>query len=193
MHNQFQAHIGAQQPPIRSHLLTGVLAFTQAASPVSGVIRIALIGSLATRKAEPKDADVLVTVVDDADLTLLAAHGRKLLGHCQSRNRGSDVFLADPGGQYFGRLCSWKRCEPGIRVSCDALHCGWRHYLHDDLSAIRLPSSLIKAPPIELWPQIVTRAAVPPDVESILLTPLRQEQSRLHTSAEDVELRQVDE
>ena len=134
MHNQFQAHIDTQQPPIRSHLLTGVLAFTQVASPVSGVIRIALIGSLATSKAEPKDADALVTITDEADLTLLAAHGRKLLGHCQSRNRGSDIFLAHPSVQYLGRLCSWKRCEPGIRVNCDALHCGQRHYLHDDLT-----------------------------------------------------------
>jgi hypothetical protein len=41
-----------------------------------------------------------------------------------------------------------------------------------------LPSSLITAPPIELWPQIVTHATVPPDVEAILLTPLRQAQSR---------------
>ena len=120
---------------------------------------------------------MLVTVADDADLTLLAAHGRKLLGHCQSRNRGGEVFLANPGGDYLGRLCSWKRCALDIRVSCDALHCGRRLYLHDDLSTIRLPSSLIAAPLIELWPQILTRATVPPDVETILLTPLRQAQS----------------
>jgi len=160
------------------HLLAGVLAFTQAAGQIPGVARIALIGSLATGKAEPKDADMLVTVADAADLTLLAAHGRKLLGHCQSRNCGADVFLANPSGDYLGRLCPWKRCGPGIRASCDAQHCGGRLYLHDDLDTIELPSSLIAAPPIELWPTVNTRSTAPADVEAILLTPLRQEQSR---------------
>src|SRR5262245_11390887 len=104
-----RAQIAALLPPVRTHLLAGVLAFVQAASQVPGVTRIALIGSLASDKAEPKDADVLVTVADDADLTLLAAHERKLLGHCQSRNRGAEVFLANPSGDYRGRLCTWKR------------------------------------------------------------------------------------
>ena len=178
MLKELQDQIAALLPPIRAHMLAGVLAFTQAASQVSGVTRIALLGSLATGKAEPNDADMLVTVADDVDLALLAAHGRKLLGHCQSRGRGGEVFLANSEGKYVGRLCSWKQCGPGIRASCDALHCGRRPYLHDDLSTIRLPSSLIAAPPIELWPQIVTHAMVPPDVEAILLTPLRQAQSR---------------
>ncbi len=151
MDKQLRAHIAALLPPIRAHLLAGVLAFTQAACRLPGVARIALIGSLTTGKPEPKDADMLVTVIDDVDLTLLAAQGRKLLGHCQSRGRGADVFLANPGGDYLGRLCPWKRCGPGIRASCDALHCGRRLYLHDDLDAIRLPPSLIAEPPIELW------------------------------------------
>jgi len=148
---ELRAQIAALLPPIRAHLLAGVLAFTQAACRLPGVARIALIGSLTTGKPEPKDADMLVTVIDDVDLTLLAAQGRKLLGHCQSRGRGADVFLANPGGDYLGRLCPWKRCGPGIRASCDALHCGRRLYLHDDLDAIRLPPSLIAEPPIELW------------------------------------------
>lgn len=177
MPNDLQAQIAALLPPIRPHLLAGVLAFAQAASQVPGVTRIALIGSLATDKAEPKDADMLVTVADDADLALLAAHGRKLLGHCQSRGRGGEVFLANPGGEYIGRLCPWKRCGPGIRSSCDALHCGRRLYLHDDLSTIRLPSSLITSPPIELWPDVFTRATPPADVEAGLLAPLREQQS----------------
>jgi hypothetical protein len=178
LNKQLQAQIAALLPPIRAHLLAGVLAFTQAASQIPGVTRIELIGSLATGKAEPKDADVLVTVADDADLTLLAAHGRKLLGHCQSRNRGGEVFLANPSGDYLGRLCPWKRCGPGIRASCDALHCGRRLYMHDDLATIRLPSSLIAAPPIELWPDVITHVNPPADVEARLLAPLRQEQSR---------------
>jgi len=165
-------------PPIRAHLIAGVLAFVRASSGLPGVTRIALIGSLTTEKSDPKDADVLVSVTDDADLTLLAAQGRKLLGHAQSRYRGADVFLANPGGEYLGRLCPWKRCGPGIRASCDALHCGRTLYLHDDLDAIRLPPSLVAAPPIELWPQVVTRVPAPADVESGLLSPLRQEQAR---------------
>jgi hypothetical protein len=178
LNKELQAHIAALLPPIRAHLLAGVLAFTQAAGRLPGVTRIALIGSLTTDRRDPKDADVLVTVADDVDLTLLAAHGRKLLGHCQSRGHGGEIFLANPGGDYLGRLCAWKRCGPGIRASCDALHCGRRPYLHDDLARIRLPSSLIAAPRIELWPQIVTRVTVPMDVEAGLLAPLRQTQSR---------------
>src|SRR6266545_4367470 len=87
---ELRAQIAALLPPIRAHLLAGVLAFTQAACRLPGVARIALIGSLTTGKPEPKDADMLVTVIDDVDLTLLAAQGRKLLGHCQSRGRGAD-------------------------------------------------------------------------------------------------------
>jgi predicted nucleotidyltransferase len=80
MRDDLQARIAALLPPIRAHLLAGVLAFTQVASRIPGVTRIALIGSLATDKPDSKDADVLVTVADDADLTLLAAHTRKLPG-----------------------------------------------------------------------------------------------------------------
>jgi hypothetical protein len=178
MRDDLQSQITAHLPPIRAHLLAGVLAFTQAARRVPGLTRIALIGSLASDKPDPKDADVLVTVADDADLTLLAAHGRKLLGHCQSRNRGGEVFLADSRGAYLGRTCPWKECRPGIRTSCDALHCGARPYLHDDLRAIRLSKTLVAQPLIELWPQVVTRVPVPVDVEALLLAPLRSEQAQ---------------
>jgi hypothetical protein len=177
LHKKLQAQVAALLPPIRSHLLAGVLAFTQSASQVPGVARISLIGSLTTGKPDPKDADVLVTIADDADLTLLAAHGRKLLGHAQSRSRGGEVFLANPGGKYVGRLCSWKRCGPGIRASCDALRCGRRPYVHDDMGAIQLLQPLIAAPPIELWPKVITRVTPPEDVEAGLLVPLREQQS----------------
>jgi hypothetical protein len=175
---ELRTQIAALLPPIRAHLLAGVLAFTQAACRLPGVRRIALIGSLATDKPDPRDVDVLVTVADDVDLTLLAAQGRKLLGHAQSRYRGADILLANPGGDYLGRLCASKQCGPGARASCDALHCGRRLYLHDDLHTIRLPSSLIVAPPIELWPQVITRVTPPEDVEAGLLAPLRQKQSQ---------------
>jgi hypothetical protein len=162
-------------PPIRSRFLAEALLFARNASKLAGVTRIALIGSLTTGKPNPRDVDVLVTVTDEADLAPLATLGRKLSGHCQSMgNYGGDVFLADPQGHYLGRTCPWKRCGPGIRISCDAEHCGRRPYLHDDLRTIRLNRALIAAPPIELWPEIVARVPVPEDVEQELLRPLRE-------------------
>ena len=159
-------------PPIRSQLLAEALFFVQAARKLAGVTRIALIGSLATDKPDPKDVDVLVTVTDEADLAPLATLGRKLGGHCQSLGRGADVFLADPQNHYLGRTCPWKQCGPGIRISCDAEHCGRRPYLHDDLQIVRLRTALIAAPPIELWPEVITRVSIPEDVEQELLLPL---------------------
>ncbi len=104
----------------------------------------------------------------------MAALGRKLQGHTQSLNRGGEVFLADPQGNYLGRICPWKQCEPGIRMSCDALNCGRRQYLHDDLKVIRLAESVVAAPPIELWPQVVARLPLPEDVEQGLIAPMRE-------------------
>ena len=109
------------------------------------------------------------------DLKPLATLGRKLQGQAQSFGRGGEVFLADPQGHYLGLTCARKRCVPVIRISCDALHCGRRPYLHDDLETIRLDESLVVAPPIELWPQVVARVSVPGDVERELLLPLRED------------------
>jgi predicted nucleotidyltransferase len=89
----------------RNHLLSEVRHFVERARVCPGVRRIALIGSLVTDKDNPKDADVLVTVDDDADLTQLATAGRTLKGHAQSRNKGADIFLSDPAGNYIGRIC----------------------------------------------------------------------------------------
>ncbi|HEY3230524.1 MAG TPA: hypothetical protein VGJ87_14975 [Roseiflexaceae bacterium] len=158
---------------IRPYLLAGVLRFVRAARTVEGVGRIALIGSLATDKRNPKDADLLITIRDTADLAPLAMLGRKLQGHAQQRNRGGEVFLCAEEGVYLGRTCPWKDCRPFVRLRCDAQHCGLRSYLHDDLQTITLPPSLIATPPIELWPQLVARVPVPDDVEQLLLTPLR--------------------
>lgn len=165
-------------PPIRAHLLTGALLFVQAAGALPGVARIALLGSLATAKANPKDIDLLVTVADDADLTQLAALGRKLQGHAQGRNAGADIFLANPRGDYIGRTCHWKVCKPGVRMSCDAYTCGVRPYLHDDFDAITLRRELVAQPPVVLWPQVSTNTTPPADVERILLAPLRAAQER---------------
>ena len=162
-------------PSVRAALIAEVLAFVWAARQVPGVTRIALIGSLTTEKPEPKDADLLVTVTDDADLAHLARLGRRLQGRAQSINRGGDVFLANPQGQYLGRTCHWRDCRPGIRLACDALHCGRRQYLHDDWRAVRLPKDLLAAPPVELWPQLIVRVRLPEDLERGLLAHLQLE------------------
>src|SRR6266496_668037 len=109
------------------------MAFSRAARRLPGVIRIALLGSLTTGKSDPKDVDLLLTVADGADLVPLATLGRKLRGRAQSLNRGADIFLADPAATYLGRICPWRDCRPGLRLRCDALHCGRRAHLHDDL------------------------------------------------------------
>jgi hypothetical protein len=162
-----------QAPPSpRPGLIAEALAFTREASRLPGVIRIALIGSLVTYKDDPKDADLLLTVADDADLAPLARLGRRLQGHAQSMGLGADVFLVDVGGAYLGRTCRWRDCRPGIRMSCDAIHCGRRPHLHDDLGVIRLDPGLIAAPPVELWPQPRFRVPVPDDVREGLIEPL---------------------
>lgn len=163
------------QPPVRSQLLEAALLFVRSAARLPGVKRIALIGSLTTPEPSPKDIDLLITVTDDMNLGPLAKAARQLNGRAMQtgRSRGGDVFLADVSGNYLGRTCPWKECGPGIRLSCDALHCGQRHYLHDDLQAIKLQPALIQAPPIELWPVVVTQVAVPADVEELLLKPIR--------------------
>ncbi len=157
-----------QASGVRDTLLEAALWFVQSAAGLPGVRRIALIGSIMTGRSSPKDVDLLVYVTDDLDLTPLAALGRRLKGRLQSHSRGADVFLADERGRYLGRTCSWKVCRPGVRASCDALHCGRRPYLHDDLATVRLADSLIAAPPLELWPVVVRRCAVPADVERLL-------------------------
>jgi hypothetical protein len=160
---------------IRAFLFAEVRAFVADACRIPGVVRIALIGSLTTEKLDPKDADLLVTITNDTDLEPLARLGRRLQGRAQSRNRGGDVFLADPDGNYLGRTCHWTRCAPGIRVSCDAWHCGRRHYHHDDFGAVRLSKSLMAAPPLELWPWLVVRIPLPEDLEWALPTFPREE------------------
>ncbi|NIU10377.1 MAG: hypothetical protein GWN81_16310 [Phycisphaerae bacterium] len=101
----------------------------------------------------------------------MAKLGRQLSGHALSVGGGADVFLADTKGHYLGRTCPWKECRFGIRLSCDALNCGQRPYLHD-LQTVRLAKDIIAAPPIELWPKIQTGVNTPKDVEQFLLDPL---------------------
>jgi predicted nucleotidyltransferase len=57
---------------IREHLLSYVGWFVEEAAKLTGVRRIALLGSITTEKKDPKDIDFVVTVDDDVDLEPLA-------------------------------------------------------------------------------------------------------------------------
>src|SRR5476649_2677449 len=88
----------------RRPLILGVLSFVRAIWDCPGVRRVALLGSLTTTKAIPKDVDVLVTVDDTVDLSRLARAGRGLQGSAQSMNLGADIFIANDHGHYVGRI-----------------------------------------------------------------------------------------
>jgi hypothetical protein len=137
------------------------------------VHRIALLGSLSTAKAIPKDVDLLVTIERTMDLTHLARAGRRLQGLAQTINRGADIFLADTGRHYLGRLCHYRECHP--RAACRAQHCGLRAHLNDDLDVVTLSKDLLELPPFELWPKVIRTLTAPADVEEILLTKLEQD------------------
>lgn len=98
----------------RHLLLLAVLSFVRAARACPGVKRISLLGSLITPKAIPKDADVLVTIDAEAELSRLARAGRRLKGTAQTINLGADVFLADATGPYLGRICYYRERHPRV-------------------------------------------------------------------------------
>jgi hypothetical protein len=79
-------------PDARSQLFSAVLAFVRAARSSPGILRIALLGSLATDKPVPKDADVLVTIDAHMDLSSLARRGRRLKGHGSGNQSGRRHF-----------------------------------------------------------------------------------------------------
>ena len=152
---------------MREQLLSHLPWFVSALTKLSGIRRVALLGSITTNKQNPKDIDFLVLVDDDVDLEPLARLGRKIKGRAQQMNRGADIFLADAQGRYIGRTCSWRECGPGIRRSCDALNCGKRHYLHDDLRTVTLSQEAVRGA-LELWPSLERRPGLPDDLEKIL-------------------------
>lgn len=157
----------------RRHLLRAAVPFVQAAIRLPGVTRVALIGSLTTEKVDPKDIDLLVTISDATDASELDRLARQLQGRISATARGlygADVFLADPTGQYLGRLCKHREC-PSLR-QCAGRHCGLRPHLKDDLDVITLARPLIVAPPVVLWPAVAAQGIVPSDVEMDLLTVL---------------------
>jgi hypothetical protein len=59
-------------------------------------------------------------------------------------------------------------------VACIAQNCGRREHLNDDLQVVSLSKELIAAPQVTLWPSVVRRVIVPPDVEALLLTGLER-------------------
>lgn len=151
----------------RDVLLKEVLAFVGAAKACPGVQRISLLGSLATPKPVPKDADVLVALDADIDLAKLATVARRLKGRAGAINLGADIFLCDAEGRYFGRVCRYRECH--YRVACEAHSCGQRQHLNDDLHVVRLDPALTRSPPFDLWPVVTRRRAAPEDVERLLL------------------------
>ena len=156
---------------VRGTLLELVLEFVIDVRAIGGVERIALLGSLTTVKARPKDADLLVSIATRVDLDNLARLARRLKGRAQGLNSGADIFLATEDGHYLGRICHYRDCQP--RARCHARHCGAQPHLNDDLDVLTLPENVVQAPPIILHPVISARVDVPPDVESRLLSPLR--------------------
>jgi predicted nucleotidyltransferase len=160
-------------PRPRPVLLAAVLAFVRRAHDIDGVLRIALLGSLTTEKAVPKDADLLVGLERGTDLGRLARARRQLQGAAGQINLGADIFLTDQDGDYLGRVCHYRQCHP--RALCQARHCGRRDHLNDDLHVVTLSPKLIAAPPVELWPRVVRRCDVPADVEELLLAELTED------------------
>ena len=55
-----------------------------------------------------------------------------------------------------------------------AQNCGRQAHLNDDLQVVTLANELIAAPPVTLWPNVVRRVTLPPDVEELLLTELER-------------------
>jgi hypothetical protein len=145
----------------RQHLLDGAAKFVDRVKQIRGVVRVALIGSLTTSKAQPNTVDLLVTIDSEDVVPSVAAAARKLAGHALTMNRGANVFLAGASANYLGRTCPWRECGPGIRARCQAQHCGG--HLYDDLHIVKLPKELIAAPPLVIWPKAVVTESVPAD------------------------------
>jgi len=149
---------------VRAFLIAEAFQFIERIIAIPGVRRIAMLGSLLSSKANPKDVDLLINVDDETDLTALAKSARRLKGMAQSKNKGADVFLANLAGQYIGRICHWSQCGPQFRATCDARNCGVREYLHDDFDDINLDPRAVKEPPLEIWPSVVYRQSVARDL-----------------------------
>lgn len=154
----------------RTQLLELAKDYILLAKTIDGVNQISLIGSLLTNKIKPKDIDILCCIEDSLDLKDFAKISRRLQGKAGSIGGGADIFLSNNNNEYIGRICIWKQCRPGIRQSCDALNCGKREYLHDDLQVITIPKEVIEKPPLVIYPEVIINTVIPEDIEEILLS-----------------------
>ena len=116
------------------------------------------------------------------DRVRLMANGSiQLPNQWSLRPAGKQLSLGDfpvnlalhPDGRYLGRVCRYRECHP--RMACEGSRCTTGRYLNDDLDNLTLDQSLTLEPPIELWPRIVRRTAVPDDVERLLLAALSED------------------
>lgn len=69
---------------VRAFLIAEAFRFIDSVVAIPGLRRIAMLGSLITSKADPKDVDILITIDDEADLTALALVSRKIKGANQT-------------------------------------------------------------------------------------------------------------
>ena len=152
--------------PIRDHLISAALDFCERVVPMPGVERVAFIGSICTEKPEPKDIDLLLTIAPAVDMDALATISRRLKGKAQNINHGADIFLANPDGDYIGRVCRWRECGPGIRMACEALNCGQVRRLYDDLQIVELGRYQIANPPLIIHPKFIVNSRIPSDLMS---------------------------
>lgn len=159
-------------PERRAKLLAHAFEFVAAVMRVDGVRQIALLGSILTDKAQPKDIDLLVTIEPDVDWEELARLGRRLRGRGQATCSGADIFLADGTPSYLGRICHYRECWR--RRACQARHCGRQQHLNDDLDVLCLPESILREPPLVLWPRQTVRCPVPADVQALLVDRLKE-------------------
>jgi predicted nucleotidyltransferase len=148
----------------RNHLISAALDFCEHATQMPGVERVAFIGSICTDKPEPKDVDLLLTITPAVDMEKLAKLGRQLKGKTQRINHGADIFLANTEGKYIGRTCRWRECRPGLRMACEALHCGRVQYLYDDLQIVDIKHHQIANPPLIIHPKCIVNFPVPSDL-----------------------------
>ena len=146
----------------RHHLILATIEFVRRARNIAGVTRIAIIGSILTDKPHPKDVDLLVTISSEVDIEKLAAAGRRLKGEVQSRNLGADIFLCNPEHSYLGRTCSYRECH--VRVACGGLDCRPRSWIRTDLHVVELRTSLIRDPPLIVWPKTIASRPLPTDL-----------------------------
>ena len=95
--------------PPRPVLLAAVLQFACSVRRLAEVRRLALIGSLTTAKAVPKDADLLVVIDHDAELEALARAGPAPQGR-GSEDQSRCGHLSRPPLELWPKVV--RRCAP---------------------------------------------------------------------------------